>query len=67
MEVLKDMPRPMVLRLREIRAKQLEARNKEAMENHNVQQQQSGGPPQQLPPMDISEEAIEEFMEDAAF
>lgn len=66
MEVLKDMPRPMVLRLREIRAKQLEARNKEAMENQNAQQQQSGGPPQ-TPPMDISEEAIEEFMEDAAF
>lgn len=57
----------MVLRLREIRAKQLEARNKEAMENHNAQQQQQSGSPPQTPPMDISEEAIEEFMEDAAF
>jgi len=62
LSLLKDMPRPFVLRLREIREKQLEARRKaeensmQSMPNNN-----SGSP---IFP-NISREDMEEFMEEA--
>lgn len=63
LDILKDMPRPFVLRLREIREKQLEARRKaeennmQSMPNNN----NSGSP---IFP-NISREEMEEFMEEA--
>lgn len=63
LSLLKDMPRPFVIRLREIREKQLEARRKaeensmRSMPNNN----DSGSP---IFP-NISREEMEEFMEEA--
>ena len=61
LELLKDMPRPFVLRLREIREKQLEARRK-AEENRMQSIPNNSGSP--IFP-NISREDMEEFMEEA--
>jgi hypothetical protein len=61
LELLKDMPRPFVLRLREIREKQLEARRK-AEENHMQSIPNNSGSP--IFP-NITREDMEEFMEEA--
>ena len=61
LSLLKDMPRPFVMRLREIREKQLEARRK--AEENNMQSNipnNSGSP---IFP-NISREEMEEFMEE---
>lgn len=62
------MPRPFVLRLREIREKQLELRRKaeQAQMNENMNQNNNNNNPNPgniLP--GLSREALEEFMEEA--
>lgn len=69
MEILKDLPRPFVLRLRDIRQKQLETRKQaeeQQMLSNNRLNNNSGGnnnmnPGNILP--GLSEEALQEFME----
>ena len=62
LSLLKDMPRPFVLRLREIREKQLEARRK--AEENNMQSMPSNNSGSPIFP-NISREEMEEFMEEA--
>lgn len=60
------MPRPFVLRLREIREKQLELRRKaeQAQMNENMNQNNNNPNPGNILP-GLSREALEEFMEEA--
>lgn len=63
LDILKDMPRPFVLRLRDIRQRQLEARNKaEERQMTNISNNTNNKSPV-MP--NISREDMEEFMEEA--
>lgn len=67
MQMLADMPRPFVLRLREIRNKQLEAQNAHMRSDQNLNPQgemNNNMMNNPLPGANISREAIEEFMEE---